>query len=61
MQQVDLMVGLEIWMMNFNFDHHLDLEKARSVGFTEETTVGQSWLQAFDRYRAAKKTYVVPK
>ncbi|KAH0840716.1 hypothetical protein AYO21_00630 [Fonsecaea monophora] len=57
-QQVDLMTGLDIWLMNFDFDHHLALGKARSVGFVEEGTVTGSWIQTFDRYRAARKLWV---
>lgn len=57
-QQVDLMTGLDVWLMNFDFDHHLALDRARSTGFVEEGTPTRSWLQTFDRYRAAKKVWL---
>ena len=41
-------------MRLMNFDRHLSLDKIRSLGFTKELSVEESWYPGFDRVRDAK-------
>ena len=41
-------------MRLMNFDRHLSLDKIRSLGFTKELSVDESWYPGFDRVRDAK-------
>jgi hypothetical protein len=36
----------------FTFNRHLILDKARNIGFLEETDPNASWFEAFERYKA---------
>ena len=36
-----------------NFDRQLNLQKVKSVGFTEETNPALSWFKAFDKMKEA--------
>ena len=58
LQGIGLEEGLEMWMEHFDFDHHLILDKARSVGFTDELTYDVAWRKVFERYAKAKKAYL---
>ena len=58
LQGIYLEEGLEMWMEHFDFDHHLILDKARSVGFNEELRYDEAWRMVFERYAKAKKAYL---
>ena len=58
LQDIRLESPLERWMEHFDFDHHLVLDKARSVGFEEELPYDEAWQKVFQRYAQAKKAYL---
>jgi len=53
--------GLHVWKAAFldelgyrlDMDRHFDMEKLRSVGFTEEVDPGESWKQTFNMFKRA--------
>ncbi|KAF2137357.1 uncharacterized protein K452DRAFT_278583 [Aplosporella prunicola CBS 121167] len=60
---VDLQVitfedGFDMWMEVFDFDHHLALEKTRSVGFKKEEASKDIWKWVLGIYARAGKQYL---
>ncbi|KAH7065117.1 hypothetical protein B0J12DRAFT_613154 [Macrophomina phaseolina] len=58
LQEMPIGEGLEMWLHVFDFDHHLKLDKARSVGFAEEVPLRQMWKTAVERYARAGRAYL---
>jgi len=44
---------LDSYGFYLDFDRHFCLDRARSMGFTEEVDPCQSWYKAFDKFRKA--------
>ncbi|KAI0013577.1 hypothetical protein F4779DRAFT_342965 [Xylariaceae sp. FL0662B] len=50
-------LSLDLFLDFLTFNHHVALDKARAVGFQDESSVQQTWGTMLDRYVRAGKAY----